>query len=129
MKIFFLTFSFLSLLSLKGQNLIRTYRVESKTYEIEKKYSITEIVLNSDSTYIIGYYKIDDKSQRLNYKKYEPLITKGTFRKEGDFYFFNYNNEGLELGRYKINEDKITYYYNWRNGKIRKGAVYKRFSN
>ena len=129
MKSFFLTFLFLSLLSVKGQNLTRTYRVEGKTFEIEKMYAIHEIILNSDSTYIMRYYKIDDKSQRLNYKKYKPLITKGTFRKKGDFYFFNYNDEDLELGRYKISESKITYYYDWKNGKIRKGAEFKRFSN
>ena len=109
-----------------GQNEIRIYKVESKTFEINKKYAIQEIIIRSDSTYIHKNYRLKDKSQKNNYRNFKPVITQGKFRKEGSFYFLKPNNQDFEVGRYKITNKKITYYYDWKETKIRKGEKFKR---
>jgi len=109
-----------------GQNEIRIYKVESKTFEINKKYAIQEIIIRSDSTYTHKNYRLKDKSQKNNYRNFKPIITQGKFRKEGSFYFLRPNNQDFEVGRYKITDEKITYYYDWKETKIRKGAKFKR---
>ena len=71
--------------SINGQDSIRTYKIESKTFEIEKKYAIQEIIISSDSTYIHLNYRLDEKSQRKKYRTYKPEEIKGKFRKIGDY--------------------------------------------
>ena len=112
--------------SLYGQNSVRIYKVESKTFEINKKYAIQELLIYSDSTYSHRNYKLNDKSQNSDYRYLNPIVTNGTFRKEGDFYYLKPNNENFEIGRYKINDKYVSYYYDMKNGKIKKGAKYKR---
>jgi hypothetical protein len=126
MKYIFWTLLILPLFSSYGQNAIRIYKVESKTFEIEKKYAIQEIIIYSDSTYCHRNFRLDDKSQKDDYRYFKSIETNGTFRKDGEFYFFKANNESFEVGRYKISDEDIIYYYDWKEEKIRKGAKYKR---
>ncbi|PKG50322.1 hypothetical protein [Olleya sp. 1-3] len=126
MKYIFWTLLILPLFSSYGQNAIRIYKVESKTFEIEKKYAIQEIIIYSDSTYCHRNFRLDDKSQKDDYRYFKSIETNGTFRKDGEFYFFKPNNESFEVGRYKISDEDIIYYYDWKEEKIRKGAKYKR---
>ncbi|REG90437.1 hypothetical protein [Flavobacterium aquicola] len=109
-----------------AQDSIKTYKIESRTFEIEKKYQVQEISINSDSTYIRTHYKVDKKSEIANYKNVIPSIKEnGTFRKKGDFYFLKPYNQNFEMGRYKITDKKMIYYYEWHD-KIKKGAKFKR---
>jgi len=126
MKDIFWIFIMLITFCVNGQNEIRVYKVESKTHEINKKYAIQEIIIRSDSTYTHKNYRLKDKSQRYNYRDFKPTITHGKFRREGSFYFLRPNNQDFELGRYKITNKKMTYYYDWKESKIRKGARFKR---
>ena len=115
--------------SINGQDSIRIYKIESKTFEIEKKYAIQEIIISSDSTYIHLNYRLDEKSQRKEYRTFKPEETKGKFRKIGDYYLFRPFNQTFEVGKYKIAEKCITYYYPWKKNKFKKGAKLKRIEN
>ena len=112
--------------SINGQDSIRTYKIESKSYEIEKKYAIQEIIISSDSTYSHLNYRLDNKSQRKEYRTFKAEETKGKFRKAGDYYLFRPFNQTFEFGKYKITEKYITYYYPWKKNKFRRGAKFKR---
>lgn len=112
--------------SINGQDSIRTYKIESKSFEIEKKYAIQEIIISSDSTYTHLNYRLDDKSQRKEYRTFKAGETKGKFRKAGDYYLFRPFNQTFEFGKYKITEKHITYYYPWKKNKFRRGAKFKR---
>jgi len=126
MKHILLIFIILITFCANGQNEIRIYKIESKTFEINNKYAIQEIIIRSDSTYTHKNYILGEKLQKNDYRNYKPIITKGTFRREGKFYFFKPNNQDFEVGRYKITDDKIIYYYDWKENKIRKGGKFKR---
>ncbi|MBF4473795.1 hypothetical protein [Flavobacterium sp. HJJ] len=126
MKNFFTTFLLLIILNLNAQNVSRVYKVESKTFEIKKKYAVQEIILISDSTYVHKNYRLDNKSQKKIYRDFDCVKTEGTYKKEGAFYLFKPNNQNFEIGRYKISDNKIIYFYDWKKNKIRRGAEYKR---
>ncbi|TRX37488.1 hypothetical protein [Flavobacterium restrictum] len=111
---------------LSAQDSIKTYKIESRTFEIEKKYQVNEISIKSNSTYINTLYKVYEKSQIANYKNLTPSIKEnGTFRKKGDFYFLKPYNQNFEMGCYKITAKKMVYYYDWHD-KIKKGAIFRR---
>lgn len=126
MKYIFWILLILPLFSLNGQNAIRIYKVESKTFENKKKYAIQEIIIYSDSTYCHRNYRLEDKSQKDNYRYYKSIETNGTFRKNGEYYFLKPYDESFEVGLYKISDKQIIYYYDWKGKKIRKGTKYKR---
>ena len=107
--------------SINGQDSIRTYKIESKSFEIEKKYAIQEIIISSDSTYSHLNYRLDNKSQRKEYRTFKAEETKGKFRKAGDYYLFRPFNQTFEFGKYKITEKYITYYYPWKKNKFKRG--------
>jgi len=109
-----------------AQDSIKTYKIESRTFEIDEKYQVYEISIKSDSTYSKTLWKVDKKRHTANYKSLTPSQKEnGTFRKKGDFYFLKPYNQDFEMGRYKITDQKIVYYYD-KYDKIKKGAKFKR---
>ncbi len=123
---FFLIFIFISSIS-QGQIEYQTYISEGRTFERNKKYSVNEIIVYSDSSYVQNVYKIADKKQRDYYRNFVPQISTGKFRKEGDFYIFR--NLGLDYdypGHFKMDKAKLTYYYLWKEKRFKKGAVFRR---
>ena len=126
MKLWLLTLIILFSTKANSQDGIRIYKVEGKTHEIQKKYSVHEYTLRSDSTYTFKNYRLDNKSQRENYRYYKPLTDEGKYRKEGEFYILRPFNQDFDLGKFKVTDDKMTYFYEWKETRLRKGATYKR---
>ncbi|WP_420320651.1 hypothetical protein [Flagellimonas sp.] len=95
-----------------------------------KKYSVSEITIFSDSTYVQKFHKLDDKGQRNNYKHFDYNLTGGKFKKKGDFYAFSQiGTDSLLDDHFRIKKEKLTYYYQKGNGRFKKGAVFKEVEN
>ena len=97
-----------------------------KTFKIEKKYYVNEIILNSDSTFIQRYYEFRDKNGLESYKNSVPEIeSNGTYSKSGKYYLFDQKSPNDFVNDYfKLTENKLIYLY-CRKGKWRKGARFK----
>lgn len=97
-----------------------------KTFKIEKKYYVNEIILNSDSTFIQRYYEFRDKNGIESYKNSAPeLESNGTYSKSGKYYLFDQKSPNDFVNDYfKLSENKLIYLYR-RKGKWRKGARFK----
>ncbi len=95
-----------------------------KTYKIDKKYYVNEIILNSDSTFIQRYYEFRDKNEIKSYKNSTPkLESKGTYSKSGKYYLFGQKSPN-DFDYFKLTENKLIYLYQ-RKGKWRKGARFR----
>ncbi|AUC15803.1 hypothetical protein BTO06_11875 [Tenacibaculum sp. SZ-18] len=97
-----------------------------KTFKIEKKYYVNEIILNSDSTFIQRYYEFREKNGIESYKNSVPEIeSNGTYSKSGKYYLFDQKSPNDFVNDYfKLTENKLIYLY-CREGKWRKGARFK----
>lgn len=113
-----------------GQVESKTYLTEGRTFEILKKYSVNEITIFSDSTYLQKVYKLDNKEQRKNYRIFEYKLLNGKFKRKKDYYIFNeIGADSIFQNHYKITDKKLTYYHLWKEKNLKKGAVFKRVSN
>ena len=97
-----------------------------KTFKIDKKYYVNEIILNSDSTFIQRYYDFRDKNGIDSYKNSTPeLESNGTYSKSGKYYLFDQKSPNDFVDDYfKLTENKLIY-LSRRKGKWRKGARFK----
>lgn len=97
-----------------------------KTFKIDKKYYVNEIILNSDSTFIQRYYEFRDKKGINSYENSTPeLESNGTYSKSGKYYLFDQKSPNDFVNDYfKLTENKLIYLYR-RKGKLRKGARFK----
>ncbi|MDO6745564.1 hypothetical protein Q4553_13425 [Tenacibaculum soleae] len=97
-----------------------------KTYKIDKKYYVNEIILNSDSTFTQRYYEFRNKNGIDNYKNSTPeLESNGTYSKSGKYYLFDQKSPNDFVNDYfKLTENKLIYLYR-RKEKWRKGARFK----
>lgn len=110
-----------------GQVESKTYLTEGRTFEILKKYSVNEITIFSDSTYIQKVYKLDNKEQRKNYRDFEYNLLNGKFKKNADYYIFReIGADSVFKNHFKITDKKLTYYYRWKEKNFKKGGVFKR---
>lgn len=127
MKVLILTSNLILISSfIYGQIESRTFLNEGKTFEILKKYSANEITIFSDSTYVQKFYKLENKKQIKNYDKFDySHMTSGKVKKKGDFYVFSQiGTDSVFDNYYKIKKEKLIYYYQKQNGKLKKGAVF-----
>lgn len=97
-----------------------------KTYKIDKKYYVNEIILNSDSTFIQRHYEFRDKNEIKSYKNSTPkLKSNGTYSKSGKYYLFDQKSPNDFVNDYfKLTENKLIYLYR-RKGKWRNGSRFR----
>ena len=113
-----------------GQVDSKTYLTAGRTFEILKKYSVNEITIFSDSTYLQKVYKLDNKEQRKNYRVFDYKLLNGKFKKNGDYYIFKeIGGDSIFKNHFKITDKKLTFYYLWKGKNFKKGAVFKRVDN
>ena len=97
-----------------------------KTFEKENKYSINEMIIYSDSTFILSYYKIRSKREKNQYQHFVPKISTGKFTKKDEYLLFKeIGGDSIFTNHFKLNATKLVYYYEKR-GKLRKGAVFRK---
>ena len=105
-----------------GQERSKTYLVEGKSFKTSKEYSVNEITLYPDSTYLQKVYNLDDKEQRKNYRNFEYNLINGKFKRNGDFYIFKeIGADSVFNNHFKITDKKLTFYYKWKEKKTKKG--------
>ena len=109
-----------------GQVESRTFLSEGRTFDTLKKYYINEITIFSDSTYVQKFFKLENKRQRNNYSSFDYDLTNGKFKKRRDLYIFSQiGRDSIFDNYFKIKKEKLTYYYQLENGKLKKGTVFK----
>jgi hypothetical protein len=112
-----------------GQKNDRTYFSRNHNYSTTYSYDVTEITIHSDSTYSKRNWSMFGKKEWRKYKNYKPEIKNGKINCNGEFYILTEYRNGIETDynwKVKITKKRLTYYYEIKNGKYKKGIKFKR---
>ena len=112
-----------------GQNSSRTYLNHGHNFSTAYSYDITEITINSDSTYIRKNWSVSSKKEWKKYKKYVPDIKGGKIKRNGEYYILNEYRNGIKTDfnwTVKFNDKRLNFYYPNKNEKLKISARYKR---
>ncbi|QHI35865.1 hypothetical protein IMCC3317_12130 [Kordia antarctica] len=115
-----------------GQNNVKKYLAHNHNYSTDYSYSIREIIIHPDSTYIFKNYSVSSKKEWKTYKQYKPEISSGTITKSSDYFVLTEYRSGHETDfswTVKISDRKIVFFFPNRKGKMRTAIAYKRIYN
>jgi len=123
-----LTTIFFAFLIFNNQKEEKVYFGKADNYSTIYSYSVTEIYVSSDSLMTRYNYRVPNKKEWRNYKKYS--VTKDVYiiSKKGQYYYLSNPESHAENERHclKITEKKLTYYYRAEDGSLIKGFTFKR---
>lgn len=110
----------------QAQSIETTFISKGKTFEKENKYSINEMIIYSDSTFILSYYKIRSKREKDQYQNFIPKISTGKFTKKGEYlHFKEIGGDSIFTNHFRLNGTKLVYYYK-KKGELKKGAIFRK---
>ena len=123
-----LTTIFFAFLIFNNQKEEKVYFGKADNYSTVYSYSVTEIYVSSDSIMRRYNYRVPNKKEWRNYKKYSVTKDEYIISKKGQYYYlFNPKSHAEnEMHCLKITEKKLTYYYRAEDGSLIKGFTFKR---
>jgi hypothetical protein len=106
----------------------KIYFGRAHNYSTVYSYGVTEIHISSDSIITRYDYRLPNKTEWKNYKKYDAQKVVQIISKKGKYYSLinPVSNLENEMHCLKITESKITYYYKAPDGSLIKGFSFSR---
>ena len=119
---------FFAFLIFNTQREEKVYFGRADNYSTVYSYSVTEFYVSSDSLLTIYNYRVPNKKEWRNYKKYGARKDAYIISKRGQYYYLVNPESGVENDSHclKITEKKLTYYYRAEDGSLIKGFTFKR---